>query len=342
MIKLSEIPLVKEGLIINRLGEELLVYDPQTHQAHRLEPAARRVFEACQRQLNLAEMVAELKLEREVLEFILSQLLQKGLLVRNGIERREFMKLGSGLALSTLISSILVPSPAEAVSLETSPPGQVVELSPLEDYEHLPENGFLAVQQHPLSTFAADVDTASYANVRRFLNEGQLPPPDSVRIEEMINYFDYQYQEPAGEPFSVDCEVQVCPWNSKHQLLRIGLQGQPMDKDLPPRNLVFLLDVSGSMSSPKKLPLLKKGLKTLVNTLVTQDRVSIVVYAGSSGLVLDSAKGNQKESILEALERLEAGGSTNGGEGIELAYRVAEKNFIKWCESSDTSHRRGL
>jgi Ca-activated chloride channel family protein len=200
-----------------------------------------------------------------------------------------------------------------------------------EGYASVNENGFKNVKNNPLSTFSIDVDNASYSNIRRFINMGQLPPADAVRIEEMINYFKYNYPEPVGEhPFSVSAELAVCPWNTRHQLLHIGLKGKSIDKSsLPPSNIVFLIDVSGSMSDPNKLPLLKSAFSLLVNELRPQDRVAIVVYAGAAGLVLESTPGNRKETILAAIDNLAAGGSTAGGAGLKLAYSVAEKNFIK-------------
>jgi Ca-activated chloride channel family protein len=200
-----------------------------------------------------------------------------------------------------------------------------------EAYLPINENGFKNVRNVPLSTFSIDIDNASYSNIRRFINMGELPPADAVRIEEMINYFKYQYPEPAGEhPFSVYTELAQCPWNKKHQLLQIGLRGKSIDKaSLPPSNLVFLIDVSGSMSDPLKLPLLKSAFSLLINELRPQDRVAIVVYAGAAGLVLESTPGNRKEVILAAIDNLEAGGSTAGGAGLKLAYAQAERNFIK-------------
>jgi Ca-activated chloride channel homolog len=166
--------------------------------------------------------------------------------------------------------------------------------------------------------------------VRRFLNDGSLPPKDAVRIEEMVNYFEYDYPQPLGDlPFSVNTEVAACPWNAQHKIVQIGLQGKKVSLDnVPPSNLVFLVDVSGSMNSPDKLPLLKQGLKTMVNQLSNKDRVAIVVYAGASGLALPSTVADNKGEILAALDNLEAGGSTNGGQGIRLAYQVAQENFI--------------
>jgi Ca-activated chloride channel family protein len=200
-----------------------------------------------------------------------------------------------------------------------------------EQYEHLDENPFLEVARAPLSTFSIDVDTASYSNTRRFLKDGQLPPKDAVRIEELINYFSYDYPQPVGEaPFSVTAEISEAPWNPQHRLVHIGLQGKRIPvENMPPANLVFLLDVSGSMNEPLKLPLVKSAMKTLTEQLTSRDRVAMVVYAGSSGLVLPSTPGDRKGEILSAIDRLEAGGSTNGGEGIELAYKIAEENFIR-------------
>lgn len=200
-----------------------------------------------------------------------------------------------------------------------------------EDYAPVNENGYKNVRNNPLSTFSIDVDNASYSNIRRFINSGSLPPADAVRIEEMINYFKYDYPEPGREhPFSVYTELATCPWNTKHQLLQVGLRGKSIDKaSLPPSNLVFLIDVSGSMNSPNKLPLLKSAFALLVNELRPQDHVAIVVYAGAAGLVLESTPGNRKEIIMSAIDNLEAGGSTAGGAGLRLAYKEAEKNFIK-------------
>lgn len=200
-----------------------------------------------------------------------------------------------------------------------------------EEYSRFHENKFHDSLDEPVSTFSIDVDTASYANVRRFLNNSSLPPEDSVRIEEMINYFDYSYPAPEGNaPFSINLDSIECPWNEEHKLVRIGLQGKEMDTTtVPPGNLVFLLDVSGSMNSANKLPLLKKAFNILVQKLRASDRVAIVVYAGAAGMVLDSTSGTSKAKILSALNALNAGGSTAGGRGIELAYKIAQENFIQ-------------
>jgi Ca-activated chloride channel family protein len=200
-----------------------------------------------------------------------------------------------------------------------------------EAYDRVTDNPFKLVRQDPLSTFSIDVDTASYANVRRFLTHNQLPPPDAVRIEELVNYFRYNYEEPKGErPFSVSVDLAQCPWAPKHRLARVALKGREVDlKDRPASNLVFLLDVSGSMNQPNKLPLVKKSMQMLVENLGENDRVAIVVYAGASGMVLPSTSCDHREDVLAALERLQAGGSTNGGAGIQLAYQTAVANFIK-------------
>ena len=200
-----------------------------------------------------------------------------------------------------------------------------------EEYSLIEENPFEMVKFNPLSTFSIDVDPASYSNVRRYINQGQLPPQDAVRIEELINYFTYDYTQPSGNnPFSLTTEISQTPWNNQHKLVHIGIQGKKIaTEDLPPSNLVFLFDVSGSMNNPDKLPLLKSGFRLLVNELTEKDRVSIVVYAGSSGLVLPSTPGNQKDTILQAIDNLQAGGSTAGGKGINLAYEEAKKHFIE-------------
>lgn len=199
-----------------------------------------------------------------------------------------------------------------------------------EGYDAIKENSFLKVADNPLSTFSIDVDAASYSNIRRMINQGQLPPEGAVRIEEMINYFSYQYPQPKSEdPFSVNTEISTCPWNHQHQLVLIGLQGKKIEVEkLPASNLTFLIDVSGSMWQPDKLPLVKASLQLLVDQLRPQDKVAIVVYAGNAGLVLPSTNGNEKTKIKEAIEKLEAGGSTAGGAGIELAYKIAQQNFV--------------
>ena len=187
------------------------------------------------------------------------------------------------------------------------------------------------MSDHPLSTFSSDVDTASYSNVRRFLTSGTLPPPDAVRIEELINYFRFDYTPPSSkDPVSVTTELAACPWNAAHRLALVGLQTRPIDVGTtPPRNLVFLLDVSGSMAPRDRLPLVRTALRMFTDTLNAPDRVAIVVYAGASGLVLPATPGDQKARIHQAIADLEAGGSTNGAAGIQLAYDVAAKNYIR-------------
>ena len=201
-----------------------------------------------------------------------------------------------------------------------------------EQYDEIVENPFIAVAADPLSTFSIDVDRASYSNMRRFImQDGQLPPRDAVRIEELVNYFPYDYADPDGDdPLAIHTEVAPAPWKPQHQLVRIGLQARRVKvENLPASNFVFLLDVSGSMMPPNKLPLVKAAMRLLVNQLRAKDHVAMVVYAGSAGLVLPSTAGDQKDKILDAIERLEAGGSTAGGEGIRRAYDEAVANFIR-------------
>ena len=198
-----------------------------------------------------------------------------------------------------------------------------------EEYDAIHESRYLDVTKNALSTFSIDVDKASYGNIRRYINSGQLPSKDVVRIEEMLNYFTYDYKEPKGEDsFAVNTEISTCPWNSGHKIIQIGLQGKNIPtENLPASNLVFLIDVSGSMEDPNKLPLLKSAYRLLVNQLREKDNVAIVVYAGAAGVVLPSTPGNKKDIILAALDNLHAGGSTAGGAGIELAYNIAKENF---------------
>ena len=200
-----------------------------------------------------------------------------------------------------------------------------------EEYKRLQENNFQEVRTSPLSTFSIDVDTASYSNIRRFINSGGLPPVDAVRTEELLNYFTYEYPQPTGEhPVAVTTEIGDSPWNPERKLLLLGLQGKNIaTENLPPSNLVFLIDVSGSMWSPNKLPLLKTAFKMLAQQLRPQDRVAIVVYAGAAGLVLDSTPGSEKEKIIAKIDSLQAGGSTAGGAGIKLAYKVAKEHFLE-------------
>lgn len=200
-----------------------------------------------------------------------------------------------------------------------------------EDYSTITENRFLSPLNEPLSTFSIDVDAASYSNIRRFIQNGNLPPKDAVRIEEMVNYFEYDYPAASGEhPFSVISEMGPSPWAPEHRLLHIGMKAEQIPAgNLPPSNFVFLIDVSGSMSASNKLPLLKSAFKLLVDQLRPNDKVSIVVYAGAAGLVLPSTKGSNKPKIKEAFDQLQAGGSTAGGAGIKLAYKIARENFVQ-------------
>ncbi len=200
-----------------------------------------------------------------------------------------------------------------------------------EGYDKITENQFMKVNDNPLSTFSIDVDAASYSNVRRFLNQGQLPPAGAVRIEEMVNYFKYEYPQPTNnDPFSINTEIADAPWNKDHKLVLIGLQGKKIPtENLPASNLVFLIDVSGSMQSANKLPLVKASMKMLVDQLREQDKISMVVYAGAAGIVLTPTSGAEKTKIKDAIDKLEAGGSTAGGAGIKLAYKTAQENFVK-------------
>ena len=200
-----------------------------------------------------------------------------------------------------------------------------------EGYDNITENKFLKVSDNPLSTFSIDVDAASYSNVRRFLNQGQLPPAGAVRIEEMVNYFHYEYPQPTNDdPFSINTEISDAPWNKEHKLVLIGLQGKKIPtENLPASNLVFLIDVSGSMQGPERIGLVKASMKMLVDQLREQDKVAMVVYAGAAGMVLPPTSGANKTKIKEAIDNLEAGGSTAGGAGIKLAYKTANEYFIK-------------
>ena len=224
-----------------------------------------------------------------------------------------------------------VSSPA-MVANYCCPPPVYQQPTNTERYQHMDDNPVHLVKEQPVSTFSIDVDTGAYANVRRLLNDGQLPPQDAVRVEEMINYFDYRYAPPTSRdvPFRVATEVAPAPWNPQALLMKIGIKGFEVPAEQrPPANLVFLIDVSGSMQSPDKLPLLKNAFRLLTDQLTARDRVSMVVYAGSSGVVLEPTPGDQKHKIRAAIDRLEAGGSTNGAEGIERAYQLAHDAQIK-------------
>ena len=232
------------------------------------------------------------------------------------------------MGASKSYNEVMFASPAAVAAYDA---GGMAQNFNTEEYNKINDNEFKETSKNALSTFSIDVDRASYSNVRRFINQGSLPPADAVRIEELINYFSYNYPQPKGEdPFSITTEYADCPWNTKHKLIHIGMQGKEVKTmNLPANNLVFLLDVSGSMESPDKLPLLKAGLRLLIEQLRPQDHVAIVVYAGAAGVVLPSTSGNDKEKITESLEQLQAGGSTAGGEGIILAYKIAKENFLK-------------
>ena len=252
---------------------------------------------------------------------------------------------GAGGGVSGVVGGIPGGVSAPAGSLSAShdkPETMSVQMSPAPPmiggaldfntatYDRIDDNRFRRVGDEPLSTFSIDVDTASYSNVRRFLNQGTLPPADAVRTEELINYFRFDYPDPDGDaPFSVTAEVAACPWSPRHRLALIGLQAKHVDRDTTPaRNLVFLLDVSGSMMPPDRLPLVQTAMRMLVDTLTARDRVAIVVYAGASGLVLPSTPGDARSDIHRAIRDLRAGGSTNGAAGIQLAYDTAASSFI--------------
>jgi Ca-activated chloride channel homolog len=245
------------------------------------------------------------------------------------------LALASSCSMSRAPSGAAPPPPSVArseapLAAPVVPSDEVAREGATGDrYDYVSENPFLAVGDAPLSTFSVDVDTASYSNVRRFLRQGQRPPKDAVRIEELLNYFRYDYPEPTGDaPFSVTTETASCPWNAQHRVVHVGLRGKTVTPvETPPRNLVFLLDTSGSMNEADKLPLVQSAMRLLVGQLGARDRVSIVAYAGSAGLVLEPTEGDRRDVILGALDELSAGGSTAGGEGIVLAYKTAERHF---------------
>ncbi|SNB05609.1 conserved exported hypothetical protein [Flavobacterium psychrophilum] len=245
--------------------------------------------------------------------------------------RKERKKAQNSQELSEKIYNVPVNSNVAVCKNPSIPNSTKTPVPNNEDYNSWIENPFESPKTAPLSTFSIDVDNASYTNIRRLINNGQKVPKDAVRVEEMINFFKYQYPQPKdNHPFSITTQYSECPWNSKHKLVQIGLQGKNIPtNDLPASNLVFLIDVSGSMNADNKLPLLIESLKILVEQLRKQDKVAIVVYAGAAGLVLPPTAGNEKQTIINALEKLNAGGSTAGGAGIELAYKTAQKNFIK-------------
>jgi Ca-activated chloride channel homolog len=253
------------------------------------------------------------------------------------VTAQEGVALYSEMRLASISESITVT--AAAPGFRQRPP-QRSTVSYIQDsieevqgpaYAAIEEHGFIDTKKEAVATFAIDVDRASYANVRRYLRDGLVPPPDAVRIEEMVNYFTYSYPQPTDDvPFSVTTEVAGCPWNSGNRLVRVGIQGRNLEQwRMAPNNLVFLVDVSGSMDEPRKLPLLQDALRLLVQELRAEDRVAVVVYAGAAGLVLPSTSGADKAAIFAAIDGLEAGGSTAGGAGIELAYAVARQNFLE-------------
>ena len=288
---------------------------------------------------------------------------ERRLIVRGDSARIDFALAASSLRLESVVTSpapaadasvrapltVGVASPAgvpyaanapsisarlrrvERASLPSSRPMPRDTAFDTEQYDRIYENPFLGTDANPRSTFSIDVDRASYSNVRRFIDQGLQPPKDAVRIEELVNYFTYDYPEPRGEaPVSITTEVAPAPWKPAHQLVRIGLKGRSIDtRELPPSNLVFLIDVSGSMQPANKLPLVKAAFRLLVNELREQDRVSIVVYAGAAGTVLEPTSGGDKTRIMDAIERLEAGGSTAGGAGLKLAYDIARKTHMR-------------
>lgn len=228
-------------------------------------------------------------------------------------------KINTGMLYDTVLSPSIVSMPRPYQQRNT------------ENYTHFKDNGIKLVQNEPVSTFSIDVDTGAYSNMRRMLNQGIVPPKDAIRVEELINYFSYNYPTPknTNQPFSLITELAPSPWNNNAQLLHIGIQGYKVDNtQRPASNLVFLVDVSGSMNSPNKLGLLKSSFKLMTKNLTKKDKVAIVVYAGAAGAVLDSTSGDKKSKILQALDKLNAGGSTNGAAGINLAYQIAEENFI--------------
>ena len=244
----------------------------------------------------------------------------------NDSQKRESLALAEYKAAP----HVLAAAPVSAARL----PGQMIMLPPpqsTERYSQITENPVKLVAENPVSTFSIDVDTGSYSNVRRMLNHGQLPPSDAVRVEELINYFPYDYALPTSKrPFAVHTELAPAPWNSERVLLSIGIKGQDVAKqNLPPANLVFLVDVSGSMGSPDKLPLLQSSLKLLVNQMRAQDRIALVTYASGTQVVLPSTSGSEKATINAAIDALRAGGSTAGASGLQLAYNAAQQGFIK-------------
>ena len=244
-----------------------------------------------------------------------------------GLTRSRSLRFGNVSSVADSVDGLL-PKPSASFDSAQIPPSN----TSTERYTAIAENAFLDVTREPLSTFSIDVDTASYANVRRFLNQGSLPPPDAVRLEELINYFPYHYEAPAKDaeqPFSVQVDLAESPWTPEHRIARIGIQGKDIGLERVAANFVFLVDVSGSMSDANKLPLVKRSLTMLAEQLKDDDRVALVTYAGSSGMALESTAGKERAKITAAIFGLNSGGSTNGASGIELAYAEAQKHFIK-------------
>jgi Ca-activated chloride channel family protein len=266
-------------------------------------------------------LIQEIKVKKLQLDVYLKQdeaTLDEVVVVAFGTQKKNAVA-GSVMRVadqSYYLSSVIFPYPREVNT---------------EEYEAFKENRFLSAIQHPLSTFSLDVDGASYSNIRRMINQGQMPSKDVVRVEEIVNYFNYDYPQPSdGYPVRIVTETAVCPWNKKHNMVRIGVKAKEIPSEtLPVSNFVFLLDVSGSMFSANKLPLVKASMKLLVNNLRPKDRVAIVTYAGAAGEVLPSTSASDKQKIMEALDNLQARGSTAGGAGIQLAYKIAEKNLVK-------------
>ena len=271
--------------------------------------------------------------ENKILDIALVMEIQKEIQSMDKGEKAEVLKLRKTAEYKDEayeIADYATPTMSEAYIYEEIPGDNYNSRFNTEAYNTINENIFKDVTGNPLSTFSIDVDNASYSNIRRFINYGQAPPKDAVRIEEMINYFDYAYTQPKGnDPFSINYEMSECPWNTETKLIMVGLQGKEIDySQAAPSNLVFLIDVSGSMGDPNKLPLVKQSLIYLIDNLKETDRIALVVYAGAAGLVLNSTPVSQKQTIKDAINHLESGGSTAGGAGIELAYKTAVENLI--------------
>lgn len=268
-----------------------------------------------------------IKREQQALGYTESKIAEQDLSLPS---RRPAVNVTVGASAKVMIRGYATMPHEKETIQQNHRPNQRIDTN-TEDYDSFVENPFEAPKNAPLSTFSIDVDNASYTNIRRFINNGQTVPKDAVRVEEMVNFFKYRYPQPKDvHPFSINTEYSASPWNANHKLLRIGLQGKQLPTvDLPASNLVFLIDVSGSMYAENKLPLLVQSLKILVRELRAEDQVAIVVYAGAAGLVLPTTSGNEKQKIVDALEALTAGGSTAGGAGIQLAYKVAQDHFIK-------------